>query len=77
MPLVRPARVDSIAVTAGLDLVEVQSGLNSLRKVGLVEFLAAGVAAHAGRPGVTSARRARQAPTSGEPGTTGRSADLQ
>jgi len=30
------------AVTAGLDLLEVQSGLNSLRKVGLVEFLGHG-----------------------------------
>ena len=42
VPLARPARVDSIAMTAGLDLVEVQSGLNSLRKVGLVEFLPQG-----------------------------------
>jgi len=42
VPVARPARVDSIAVTAGLDLLEVQSGLNSLRKVGLVEFLGHG-----------------------------------
>jgi DNA processing protein len=42
VPLAQPARVDSIAVTAGLDLVTVQSGLNSLRKVGLVELLPQG-----------------------------------
>ncbi len=42
VPVAQPARVDSIAVTAGLDLVTVQSGLNSLRKVGLVELLPQG-----------------------------------
>ena len=42
VPVARPARVDSIAVTAGLDLLEVQSGLNSLRKVGLVELMPQG-----------------------------------
>jgi len=42
VPVAQPARVDSIAVTAGLDLVTVQAGLNSLRKVGLVELLPQG-----------------------------------
>jgi DNA processing protein len=37
VPLAQPAPVDSIATTAGLGLVEVQSGLSRLCKLGLVE----------------------------------------
>ena len=66
VPLAQPARVDSIAVTAGLDLVAVQSGLNSLRKVGLVELLPQGWRTHARGSGLTaSARRERRAGPSG------------
>jgi len=37
VPLAQPAPVDSIATTAGLGLVEVQSGLSRLCRLGLVE----------------------------------------
>jgi DNA processing protein len=42
VPLAQPAPVDSIATTAGLGLVEVQSALTRLRQLGLVEQLPRG-----------------------------------
>lgn len=39
VPLVRPAPVDSIATTAGMALLDVQSALRRLRRDGLVELL--------------------------------------
>jgi DNA processing protein len=42
VPVARPARVDSIASTAGMALLDVQSALRRLTRDGLVEQLPTG-----------------------------------
>jgi DNA processing protein len=42
VPVARPARVDSVATTAGMDLLEVQTALQRLTRDGLVELLPQG-----------------------------------